>query len=155
MKSKSKYNKQLGFSLMETTIYLAVSAIIIFCSLTIMVAMIKKSNEEYNSSFRVNKLYSILNTISDYINIENSKDVSVKDNVIYFTTKNENKKCEISKKQDSLQLRVNDNVSYFNHKNYYNMSISQFVCNQKKNLIYIEIELSTGERMKKCIHINY
>lgn len=155
MMRKSRLRKKAGISIIETIIYLSLSVIIIFCTLTLMLAIIKRTDEENKSSFRINKLYDTLITIERYTNAENAKDISIKDNVIYFTDKITTNKCEINQQGETLRLKIRDTPLYFMHDERYNASVESFKCSIKGKLLYINIKLKTGEMMKKCIHIDH
>lgn len=155
MWKKSRFSKRKGMTILETVMYLSISAIIIFATLIVMISMVKKADEENKTSFRVNKLYSTLNSIEKFVNIKRAKKVEYKFGFLFFDDKTNNSKCAINEQGGALKFTRDGAPLYFMNKESCSTEVKSFECNIKGNLLYINIKLKTGEMMKKCIHIDH
>lgn len=154
MWKKSNLNRKKGMTILETVMYLSISAIIIFSTLIVMTSMVKKADAENKTSFRVNKLYSTMNTIEKYVNAGSARDVHFSGGLLCFNNKSNSKYCSIKREGGVLKFNIGGAISYFMRNEYYSTEVKSFDCNIKGNLLYINIKLKTGEMMKKCIHVN-
>ena len=155
MWKRSRFSKRKGMTILETVMYLSISAIIIFATLIVMISMVKKADEENKTSFRVNKLYSTLNSIEKFVNFKRAKKVEYKFGFLFFFDITNNSKCAINEQGGALKFTRDGAPLYFMNKESCSTEVKSFECNIKGNLLYINIKLKTGEMMKKCIHIDH
>lgn len=147
IKLRGKYEKSRGTTLLELMVYLAISSILVVSTLSIMNSYLKNTNAQLKSSYKVNRLYTAINIISNELNKGDINNVVITGNKIKYTDKVSGMKKSIYKVSTTLIL-VMGSKSYF-----FLDDIKEFICKTKGNLLYVFIKLNTGEEMRECIKI--
>lgn len=146
--------KKKGITLISLIICLAVSSIIIACSLDLLSSLFIRMKESVNSEHRIYKLYNIMITVENFMEEDGVILDNVKNGRIDYTCKGKESSLFI----DSNGIFCFENKGSYEKFNSPDSMIDEYmeplVVSQKGNLLYITFKMKKGESLKCCVAIN-